>query len=281
MIRYRDVTKQYGGITAVSHFSLEIGRGEFFGLLGPNGAGKTTIIRMTTTLTPPSSGSIEIDGKAINRNLTEIKQKFGVTPQYSNLENELTAAENLNYHGRLYGMSAGERKARIKELLDFAGLAERRNDRAKNFSGGMRRKLMIVKALMHSPEILLLDEPTVGLDALWRRRIWDLLRSLNQQGLTIFLTTHYLEEAQILCRRVGLIDRGELRKIGEPDRIIAETGNFVLEYFENGETVQQFFGTRDDAVLAAQTISGGFKVRETNLEDAFIRLANKRLGETS
>jgi ABC-2 type transport system ATP-binding protein len=281
MIRYRDVTKQYGGITAVSHFSLEIGRGEFFGLLGPNGAGKTTLIRMTTTLTPPSSGSIEIDGKAINRNLTEIKQKFGVTPQYSNLENELTAAENLNYHGRLYGMSAGERKARIKELLDFAGLAERRNDRAKNFSGGMRRKLMIVKALMHSPEILLLDEPTVGLDALWRRRIWDLLRSLNQQGLTIFLTTHYLEEAQILCRRVGLIDRGELRKIGEPDRIIAETGNFVLEYFENGETVQQFFGTRDDAVLAAQTISGGFKVRETNLEDAFIRLANKRLGETS
>jgi ABC-2 type transport system ATP-binding protein len=279
MIRYRDVTKKYGGITAVSNFSLEIGRGEFFGLLGPNGAGKTTLIRMTTTLTRPSAGSIEIDGKAIERNLTEAKRKFGVTPQYSNLENELTAAENLDYHGRLYGMPAAARKERTEELLAFAGLTERRNDRARSFSGGMRRKLMIAKALMHNPEILLLDEPTVGLDAGWRRRIWDLLRNLNEQGLTIFLTTHYLEEAQVLCRRVGLIDQGKLRKVGEPKQIIAETGNFVLEYFQNGETFQQFFGKQDDAVLAAQTISGAFKVRETNLEDAFIRLTNKRLGD--
>jgi ABC-2 type transport system ATP-binding protein len=279
MIRYRDVTKKYGGITAVSKFSLEIGRGEFFGLLGPNGAGKTTLMRMTTTLTRPSAGSIEIDGKAMNRNLTEVKQKIGATPQYSNLESELTAAQNLDYHGRLYGMSASARGARTEELLAFTDLTERRNDRAKNFSGGMRRKLMIAKALMHNPEILLLDEPTVGLDAAWRRRIWDLLRSLNEQGLTIFLTTHYLEEAQILCHRVGLIDQGKLQKTGKPEQIIAEAGNFVLEYFQNGRTLQQFFGTRDDAILAAQNISGGFKVREANLEDAFIRLANKRLGE--
>jgi ABC-2 type transport system ATP-binding protein len=278
MIRYRDVTKRYGDITAVSNFSLEIGRGEFFGLLGPNGAGKTTLIRMTTTLTPPSAGSIEIDGKRIDRNLTEAKRKLGVTPQYSNLESELTAAQNLEYHGRLYGMSGAERRKRTEELLEFAGLTERRNDRARTFSGGMRRKLMIAKVLMHHPEILLLDEPTVGLDAAWRRRIWDLLRSLNEQGMTIFLTTHYLEEAQILCRRVGLIDQGKLRKTGEPEQIIAEAGKFVLEYFQNGETVQQFFETREDAVLAAQNLRGDFKARETNLEDAFIRLANKRLG---
>jgi ABC-2 type transport system ATP-binding protein len=278
MIWYRDVTKNYGGVTAVSNFSLEIGRGEFFGLLGPNGAGKTTLIRMTTTLTPPSSGSIAIDGRAINRNLTEVKRKFGVTPQYSNLEYELTAAQNLDYHGRLYGMSAAARKARTEELLAFADLTERSNDKARSFSGGMRRKLMIAKALMHHPEILLLDEPTVGLDAGWRRRIWDLLRNLNEQGLTIFLTTHYLEEAQILCRRVGLIDQGKLRKVGEPAQIIAEAGKFVLEYFQSGETVQRFFGTQDEAVLAAQSLNGGFKVRETNLEDAFILLTNKRLG---
>jgi ABC-2 type transport system ATP-binding protein len=189
----------------------------------------------------------------------------------------LTAAQNLEYHGRLYGMSPAARKGRIEELLEFAGLTERKDDRAKNFSGGMRRKLMIAKALMHNPEILLLDEPTVGLDALWRRRIWDLLRSLNEQGLTVFLTTHYLEEAQILCRRVGLIDRGTLRETGEPEQIIATVGNFVLEYFENGETLQQFFKTKDDAVLAARHVNGGFKVREANLEDAFIRLTNKRL----
>jgi ABC-2 type transport system ATP-binding protein len=280
MIRYRDVTKNYGGITAVSNFSLEIGRGEFFGLLGPNGAGKTTLIRMTTTLTPLDSGSIEIDGKAIDRNLTEVKRKIGVTPQYTNLENELTAAQNLEYHGRLYGMSPADRRERTEELLALTDLTERKNDKAKNFSGGMRRKLMIAKALMHNPEILLLDEPTVGLDAAWRRRIWDLLRRLNEQGLTIFLTTHYLEEAQILCRRIGLIDRGKLRKTGAPEQIIAAAGNFVLEYFRNGETFQQFFDARDDAVLAAQNVSGGFKVRETNLEDAFIRLTNKRLGET-
>jgi ABC-2 type transport system ATP-binding protein len=278
MIRYNGVTKKYGDITAVSNFSLEIGRGEFFGLLGPNGAGKTTLIRMTTTLTPLSSGMIAIDGQPIDRNLTKVKQKFGVVPQYSNLESDLTAAQNLEYHGRLYGIPRDARRKRTEELLDFAGLTERKNDRAKTFSGGMQRKLMIAKALMHNPEILLLDEPTVGLDAGWRRRIWDLLRNLNEQGLTIFLTTHYLEEAQILCRRVGLINEGKLRKIGDPGQSIAAAGNFVLEYFQNGETVQQFFAAKDDAVMAAQSVSGDFKVREANLEDAFIRLTNKRLG---
>jgi ABC-2 type transport system ATP-binding protein len=277
MIRYHDVTKKYGDITAVSGLSLEIRKGEFFGLLGPNGAGKTTLIRMTTTLTPFSSGTIEIDGKAIDRNLTAVKQKFGIVPQYSNLEGELTAAQNLEYHGRLYGMAKETRRRRTEELLAFSDLKERRNDKAKNFSGGMRRKLMIAKALMHNPEIMLLDEPTVGLDAGWRRRIWDLLRDLNERGLTIFLTTHYLEEAQILCRRVGLIDEGKLQKTGEPEQIIAGVGKFVLEYFQNGETRQQFFNTKDEAVLAAKPISGGFKVREANLEDAFILLTNKRL----
>jgi ABC-2 type transport system ATP-binding protein len=277
MIRYCDVTKTYGDITAVSNFSLEIKRGEFFGLLGPNGAGKTTLIRMTTTLTPLSSGMIEIDGQAIDRNRTQIKRKFGVVPQYSNLEGELTAAQNLEYHGRLYGMPKTTRRRRTEELLAFCDLTERKNDRAKNFSGGMRRKLMIAKVLMHDPEIMLLDEPTVGLDAGWRRRIWDLLRNLNEQGLTIFLTTHYLEEAQALCGRVGLIDQGKLQKTGDPEHIIAAAGKFVLEYFYNGETRQQFFNTKDAAMASAKEVSGDFKVREANLEDAFILLTNKRL----
>ncbi|GHT85137.1 ABC transporter ATP-binding protein [Spirochaetia bacterium] len=277
MIRYHDVTKKYGGIRAISNFSLEIGRGEFFGLLGPNGAGKTTLIRMTTTLTPLSSGMIAIDGQAIDRNRTQIKRKFGVVPQYSNLEGELTAAQNLEYHGRLYGMPRDARRRRTEELLGFCDLTERKDDRAKNFSGGMRRKLMIAKALMHNPEIMLLDEPTVGLDAGWRRRIWDLLRNLNERGLTIFLTTHYLEEAQALCGRVGLIDQGTLRKTGKPEQIIAAAGKFVLEHFHHGETRQRFFSTKDEAVAYAKEVSGDFKVREANLEDAFILLTNKRL----
>ncbi|GHU50469.1 ABC transporter ATP-binding protein [Spirochaetia bacterium] len=277
MIQYIDVTKKYGALTAVSHFSLEIKRGEFFGLLGPNGAGKTTLVRMTTTLTPVSGGQIFIDGEPIDRNHTRIKRKFGVVPQYSNMEGELTAFENLEYHGRLYGMKRPQRHSRCAELLEFCDLTARKNDKAKTFSGGMQRKLMIAKALMHKPEILLLDEPTVGLDALWRRRIWDLLRNLNKLEITVFLTTHYLEEAQSLCHRVGLIDQGALQKIGEPAQIIAAAGNYVLEYFHNGTTMQEFFAAKEAAVAAAARQQGDFKVREANLEDAFILLTNKRL----
>ncbi|MDR2795354.1 MAG: ABC transporter ATP-binding protein [Spirochaetaceae bacterium] len=267
----------YGAITAVSDFSLEIARGEFFGFLGPNGAGKTTLLRMTSALTAPSAGFISIDDQRVDRNLTDSKRRLGVVPQYSNLENELSALQNLEYHGRLYGLDMGKRRRRSEELLEFAGLSDRKNDKAKTFSGGMRRKLMIVKALMHEPDILLLDEPSAALDAPWRRRIWDLLRELHRQGLTILLTTHYLEEAQALCSRLGMIDCGTLRRTGTPAEIIGEAGNFVLEYFENGETTQRFFDSRAGAVAGAARLESEFRVREANLEDAFIKLTQNRL----
>jgi ABC-2 type transport system ATP-binding protein len=278
MISYNNVSKNYGELKAVTDFNLDINDGEFFGLLGPNGAGKTTIMRMTATLTPITAGTISINGQIVDRNLTEVKQKIGIVPQYSNLESELTAAENLEYHGRLYGLSRDLRKRRIDELLEFAELSDRRNDPAKNFSGGMQRKLMIAKTLMHDPEILLLDEPTVGLDATTRRRIWDFLRQVQAQGLTIFLTTHYLEEAQMLCERVGLIDEGRLVMADSPQNIINSVGQFVLEYFTDGKTVSAFFENKDDAVLAASRVQSDFVVREANLEDAFIKLTNKGLG---
>jgi ABC-2 type transport system ATP-binding protein len=279
MISYQNVTKRYGDTVAVSGFSLEIGKGEFFGLLGPNGAGKTTLIRMTTTLTPLSSGLISIGGEPIDRNLTASKRKVGIVPQYSNLEDELSALQNLEYHGRLYGMSREARQRRALELLDFAELRDRRGDKTKTFSGGMRRKLMIAKSLMHHPAILLLDEPTVGLDALWRRRIWNLIRKLRQGGLTILLTTHYLEEAQTLCDRVGMIDGGVLKKTGAPRDLIREAGKYVLEYFRETAMVQQFFEVKDKAIEAAREVSGDFEIREANLEDVFILLTNKRLEE--
>ncbi|MDR0662866.1 MAG: ABC transporter ATP-binding protein [Spirochaetaceae bacterium] len=275
MISYRNVTKKYGAITAVDNFSLTIERGEFFALLGPNGAGKTTLLRMTTTLASPTSGSISISGDTVHRNLTRAKQRLGVAAQYPNLEAELSAWQNLEYHGRLYNIPAPTRKRRAAELLEFAGLTERMNDKAKTFSGGMQRKLMIVRALMHEPEILLLDEPTAGLDAAWRRRIWDLLRELQKQGLTIFFTTHYMEEAAALCSRLGVIDRGILIRTGTPREIIARAGNFVLEYFENGKTVQRFFDSREEALRGAARRAGDYGIRETNLEDAFITLTQK------
>jgi len=278
MITYKEVNKTYGEITAVRDLNLEIKDGDFFGLLGPNGAGKTTIMRMTATLTPPSSGSIEINGEPIHRDLTKAKQKLGIVPQYSNLESDLNAYENLEFHGRLYGLPKELRRKRIDELLEFADLTSRKKDSARTFSGGMQRKLMIAKTLMHDPEILLLDEPTVGLDATTRRKIWDFLRQLREQGKTIFMTTHYLEEAQALCENVGLIDDGRLVILDTPEQIIKQAGRFVLDYFQDGKTSQLFFEDRESAIVAAEGIEGSFKVREANLEDVFIKLTNKDLG---
>ena len=278
MITYKNVTKTYGELIAVNDLNMEVQRGEFFCLLGPNGAGKTTIMRMTATLTPLTSGTIEINGQQIHRDLTETKSKFGIVPQYSNLEGELTAYQNLAYHGKLYGIHKDVCHTRIGQVLEFFGLTDRQNDRARFFSGGMQRKLMIAKALMHDPEILLLDEPTVGLDATTRRKIWDYLHTLRRNGLTIVMTTHYLEEAQILCERVGLIDEGKLAMIDTPEKIIKRVGKFVIDYFKNGETHQRFFEDRESAITAAASIEGDFKVRESNLEDVFIKLTNKNLG---
>lgn len=278
MIEYQHVVKKYDALTAVDNLNLTIQKGEIFGLLGPNGAGKTTVMRMTTTLTPPTSGKILVSGEEIHRNAVKIKTKFGIVPQISNLENDMNAWENLEYHGMLYGMEKNYRHRRIDELMEFVGLADRKNDIARFYSGGMKRKMMLAKALMHEPEIILLDEPTVGLDAAVRRKIWDLLKELKEQGLTIFLTTHYLEEAQMLCSRVGMIDKGKLAKVDNPEHMIQEIGTFVLEYYRDGETHQEFFNRREDAMLAGSKLTCAFQVRDTNLEDVFIRLTNKNLG---
>jgi ABC-2 type transport system ATP-binding protein len=286
MIEYKNVHKNYGEVRAVSDFTLRITDGEFFGLLGPNGAGKTTVLRMTSTLTAASSGEIIIDGRPLHRNLISAKKKIGVVPQYSNLEGELSAGENLEYHGRLYGLPRQRRRDRAEELLAFTGLAERKRGQAKKFSGGMQRRLMIAKALMHDPAILLLDEPSSGLDAVSRRDIWDLLKSLNQKGITILLSTHYLEEAQMLCGRVGMIDEGRLKQTGSPGDLIKSAGNFVVEYFRNGKTAQDFFETEKAALAAINrrssagdsSMNQGVRIRAVNLEDAFIRFTRRETG---
>ncbi len=275
MIVYNNVCKQYGDLKAVDGLNLEIAGGSFFGLLGPNGAGKTTTIRMTTSLTPPSSGSILVDGMTVSRDNAQVKRRLGVVPQDTTLERELSAWENLEYHGRLYGIPKEKRRERIRELLEFAELSERAKDPAYLFSGGMQRRLMIVKALMHEPSVLLLDEPTVGLDAAARRRIWDFLRVLKEQGLTIFLTTHYLEEAETLCDTVGMMHQGKLVSLGSPAEIVGKLGAFVLEYFDGGQTQRSFFDSREDALREAESLRCEFRVRPANLEDAFVRLTNR------
>lgn len=275
----KNLTKKYDNLTAVNNLNLEIEKGEFFGLLGPNGAGKSTTIRMISTLTPITSGDIIINNQSMDRNLQDVKMKIGVVPQGNNLDVEMTAWENLELHGRLYNIPKDKRRKRIQELLEFTDLYERASTIVNKYSGGMKRKLMIARALMHNPDLLLLDEPTVGLDATARRKMWDLLKRLKEKGLTVLLTTHYIEEAEVLCDRVGLIDKGCLIELDTPKNLIEKVGKYTVEYFENGETKDEFFEKRDEAASFAAKLTGSVNIRPSNLEDVFIKLTNRRVGE--
>lgn len=202
--------------TAIDNLSLAINDGEIFGLLGPNGAGKTTLVSMLAMLMRPCGGEILYDGKNAFANETFVKSQIGVVPQHINFDQDLTVWENMELHGRLHHLPEKERHTRIDELLEYVGLQERRRESIKALSGGMKRRLLIVRALIHHPKVLFLDEPTVALDPQVRRRIWDLIRTLHREGVTVVLTTHYIEEAENLCGRVAVINDGRLVKTGSP-----------------------------------------------------------------
>jgi len=204
------LTKYYDGLPAVNGISLEVKEGEIFGFLGPNGAGKTTTIRMLTGLSQPSAGTAHILGYDIKTEIILAKRGFGVVPEASNLYDELTALENLVFIAQLYGIPNNERLRRAEELINIFGLFEKKNARFSTLSRGMKRALTIAAALIHRPRLLFLDEPTVGLDVVNARSLRSLIRELNQQGVTIFLTTHYLEEADLLCDRIAILVRGKI-----------------------------------------------------------------------
>ncbi|BCV21697.1 ABC transporter ATP-binding protein [Moorella sp. Hama-1] len=279
MIAIQGLSKHYGNIVAVAGLNLQIKSGEIFGLLGPNGAGKTTTVRMLTMLTRPSSGRALINGCDVTRDLSKVKQAIGVVPQQMNLDQELTARENLELHGRLHKMPAKERQARIKELLTYVELEERADDLVSKFSGGMKRRLMIARALMHRPRVLFLDEPTVGLDPQTRRKIWDLIRRMNTEGMTVLLTTHYIEEAELLCHRVGIMDRGQLIALGTPGELKYKVGEVAVESFASTETGYKLFSFREEAVDYARKVTGNVLIRATNLEDVFIELTGRKVND--
>ena len=205
--------------TAVDGLSLSIRQGEIFGLLGPNGAGKTTTIRMLTLQTRPTSGSIYYDGMELASHGVELKSLIGVVPQHVNFDQDLTVGENLELHARLHHLPSQQRQTRIRELLEYMELGEVVNDGVRRLSGGMKRRLLIARALIHKPRILFLDEPTVALDPQVRRRIWDLVRKMAEDGVTVFLTTHYIEEAEALCNRVAILNKGKLVAVDSPARL--------------------------------------------------------------
>lgn len=219
-IQVESLTKRFEQLTAVDSVTFSVQKGEVFGLLGPNGAGKTTIINMLTTLLAPTSGTAHVAGYSIHEKTDEIRKTIGIIFQDPSLDIGLTARENLDFHGMMYGMEKEERKTKIEAILSILELADRADDLVENFSGGMKRRLEIGRGLLHSPEILFLDEPTLGLDAQTRRKIWEYIRRLNQQyGVTLIITTHYLEEADFLCSRVAIIDKGKIIADDAPQRL--------------------------------------------------------------
>jgi ABC-2 type transport system ATP-binding protein len=230
MIRVQHLTKSFGKLIAVNDISFEIPAGEILAFLGPNGAGKTTTIKMLTTILAPTSGSVEINGLNLAASKTEARRHFGVVFQDPSLDQDLTAWENMDLHGVLYGMSRKRRHERAEALLKAFGLWERQDSQARQFSGGMKRRLEVARGLMHAPKILFLDEPTLGLDPQSRKQMWTQVRQLNEaEGVTIFLTTHYLDEADRVASRIAVMDCGRMVAMGTPQEIKAQTGKESLD----------------------------------------------------
>jgi ABC-2 type transport system ATP-binding protein len=230
MIAVSHLTKTFGRLVAVQDVSFEVGKGEIFAFLGPNGAGKTTTISMLTTVLKPTSGRVEIEGLDVVKNAGEIRKKFGIVFQDTSLVSELTAYENMDIYGSLYRVPRNVRAGRIKSLLNLFELWERRDNQVKRFSGGMQRRLEIARCLLHSPKIIFLDEPTLGLDPQTRHQLWAQVKKLNQQeGVTVFLTTHYLEEAERVAHRIAVIDHGTIIAQGSPAELKQQTACDTLE----------------------------------------------------
>lgn len=280
MIEVEGLTKDYSGKKVVDGLDLKIERGELFGFLGPNGAGKTTTIRILTTLSRPSSGRALINGLDLYLQPTRAKAEFGIVQQHMSLNRDLTVWENLEFHARLHHLPATERKRRIQELLEYVDLTEHAHQLIDNLSGGLKRRTMIARALIHHPHLLILDEPTVGLDAQARRRVWDLIRRMNADGTTVFLTTHYIEEAEALCGRVGIIHRGRLIALNTPAELRRKLGMVTVEFQGNGSgTAYRYFPDRKAAAEFVETSLSKERMtmRESNLEDVFVELTGRKV----
>lgn len=228
-VRLTEACKTFGTFTAVDHLSLTVQRGEIFGLLGPNGSGKTTTINMISGLSTPSSGEVRVMGYDIVHQAHQVRRILGVVPQETALYDELSAWSNMDFHADLFGIPRTEKKERITRMLELVQLLSRKDSRVGTFSGGMKRRLALARALLHDPDLLYLDEPTLGVDVQSRRAIWDYILSLRDQGKTVLITTNYLEEAQALCDRLAIIDHGKLIVVDTPAHLKQLYGGSIVE----------------------------------------------------
>jgi ABC-2 type transport system ATP-binding protein len=282
-LKLTGVVKKFGSTTAVDGLSLTIKRGEVFGLLGPNGAGKTTSISMTIGLIKPDAGTVELCGIG-SPDVADVRRHIGVAPQALALYSNLTADENLRFFGQLYGLSGAKLRDRVSAVLNDVGLESRRNDRVRGFSGGMMRRLNLAVAMLHEPAILLLDEPTAGVDPQSRNNIIDMVLRLRDAGTTIVYTTHYMEEAQKLCDRIGVIDRGKLLALGTLAEIMsvhATTSTVTLvrdggeEHVSTSDPLKELSRVLSDPSRAAGLT--GVKIERASLESVFLNLTGRSL----
>jgi len=302
------LTRKFNGLTAVDHVNLQIEKGELFGLLGPNGAGKTTLIHMLCTILPPTEGTAKVAGFDVDKEPDSVRTSIGIVFQDPSLDNRLTGKENLDFHGRVYGMSKTLREKRIDEVLKLVELEDRANALVETYSSGMRRRLEIARSFMHHPEIMFLDEPTLGLDPQTRRKIWEHVQMLNkQEKITILLTTHYMDEADYLCGRVGIIDHGRIIALDNPKKLKDQLEGDIVslevpqpkkyaEIFQRRKYVKEVKIVGDYLYL---TVTGGEKAvpkmidivarrggkvrsvgcRSPTLEDVFIRYTGRGIRE--
>jgi ABC-2 type transport system ATP-binding protein len=268
----QDLVKSFGEIQAVKGVSLQVARGEVFGLLGPNGAGKTTTISMLTGLLEPTGGEVTVDGLDLKRHTNEVKAKMGLVPQELALYPTLSARQNLAFFGRIYGLKGGELRERVDEVLQMIRLTERADDAVEDFSGGMKRRVNIGAGLLHKPQILFLDEPTVGVDPQSRNAIFESVEALNQAGMSVIYTTHYMEEAQRLCHRVAIVDEGELIALDTPTALIRSLGGGIL-IVGVAESAPEDLPDRivqNSAVKSASRADGQLKIETHRLQEALI-----------
>lgn len=279
MIELQNLTKKFDDFTAVDHLNLTINTGEFFGLLGSNGAGKTTTISMISTVLLPTEGAVLIDGEQVTRKSSAQKRKLSIVTQEYSMRQDMTMDEVMEYQGRLYYMPRKVIRRKTDELLEFAGLIDYRRRIVRHLSGGMKRKLMICRALMTDPGIILLDEPTAGMDAFARRQMWELLRKLQRQNITIVLTTHYIEEAEALCDRVAFLHKGKLDVVDTPSNLILSLGKYAVDEATDEGQKSHFFSDRRSAIdyLDALDPDATASLRRTTLEDAFVERIGNRI----
>ena len=268
----KELSKKYGNLEAVKNVSFSVLRGEIFSLLGPNGAGKTTTISMLSCLLEPTSGTAEIDGHSITDNNLRVREVIGIVPQEIALYDELTARQNLRFWGQMYNLGGKELKNRVEEVLEQVNLRDRADDRVGTYSGGMKRRINIAAGLLHKPRLLFMDEPTVGIDPQSRRRILDMVKELRDQGMTVLYTTHYMEEAEELSDRVGIIDHGSLIAVGtqaELTKVVGQQETLRLHLGEGfiGEELTHLFDGLP-GVLAVTALNGEIALSVTEAEEA-------------